>query len=238
MPSIEEISNDIHTARELTENCDYEQAVVYYESLQQQLKRMVIAITDRDRKRKWREVSENISKEYQTLKDIMKVVNSYKEDYVVNTPAFIPSRDVPMYQMPDTPPATPVEMPIRQVNRRPEPRPVPVKKAPVVVKAGGRNQPPHKAGPAGKGEKKEQRKVNPHDDKPVEPRFEYSGYDKDLVESLERDILSRNPNVHWTDIAGLSEAKRLLEEAVVLPVLMPGYFKGIRRPWKGVLTVS
>jgi katanin p60 ATPase-containing subunit A1 len=36
-------------------------------------------------------------------------------------------------------------------------------------------------------------------------------------------------------VAGLTEAKRLLEEAVVLPVLMPEFFKGIRRPWKGVL---
>ena len=27
----------------------------------------------------------------------------------------------------------------------------------------------------------------------------------------------------------------MLEEAVVLPILMPDYFKGIRRPWKGVL---
>jgi katanin p60 ATPase-containing subunit A1 len=34
---------------------------------------------------------------------------------------------------------------------------------------------------------------------------------------------------------GLNEAKKLLEEAVVLPRLMPDYFKGIRRPWKGIL---
>lgn len=34
---------------------------------------------------------------------------------------------------------------------------------------------------------------------------------------------------------GLEEAKRLLEEAVVLPLWMPDYFKGIRRPWRGVL---
>ena len=34
------------------------------------------------------------------------------------------------------------------------------------------------------------------------------------------------------DIAGLKDAKRLLEEAVVLPLWMPDYFKGIRRPWK------
>ena len=29
--------------------------------------------------------------------------------------------------------------------------------------------------------------------------------------------------------------KSLLEEAVILPLWMPDYFQGIRRPWKGVL---
>lgn len=28
-------------------------------------------------------------------------------------------------------------------------------------------------------------------------KFDGTGYDGDLVESLERDIVSRNPNVHW-----------------------------------------
>ena len=49
--------------------------------------------------------------------------------------------------------------------------------------------------------------------------------DIDLVEMLERDILQRNPNIHWDDIADLHDAKRLLEEAVVLPMWMPEYFK-------------
>lgn len=34
------------------------------------------------------------------------------------------------------------------------------------------------------------------------------------------------------DIADLEEAKKLLKEAVVLPMWMPEFFKGIRRPWK------
>ena len=108
---------------------------------------------------------------------------------------------------------------------------------------------------------------------------------------LERDIVNKNPNVHWSvlpptcprplctifllpfllpechpqstvhspqstvhspqptalastlsdlraDIAGCGEAKRLLEEAVVLPMLIPDFFTGIRRPWKGVLMVG
>lgn len=34
------------------------------------------------------------------------------------------------------------------------------------------------------------------------------------------------------DVAGLNDAKAILQEAVVLPVIMPEFFKGIRRPWK------
>lgn len=43
----------------------------------------------------------------------------------------------------------------------------------------------------------------------------------------ERDIVQKNPNIHWDDIADLHEAKRLLEEAVVLPMWMPDFFKVI-----------
>ncbi|GJN18057.1 hypothetical protein PR202_gb05175 [Eleusine coracana subsp. coracana] len=64
---------------------------------------------------------------------------------------------------------------------------------------------------------------------------QYEGPDMDLAAMLERDVLDSTPGVRWDDVAGLSEAKRLLEEAVVLPLWMPEYFQGIRRPWKGVL---
>ncbi|XP_021731923.1 katanin p60 ATPase-containing subunit A1-like [Chenopodium quinoa] len=63
----------------------------------------------------------------------------------------------------------------------------------------------------------------------------YEGPDEDLAAMLERDVLDSTPGVRWEDVAGLTEAKRLLEEAVVLPLWMPEYFQGIRRPWKGVL---
>ncbi|XP_073959777.1 katanin p60 ATPase-containing subunit A-like 1 [Choristoneura fumiferana] len=73
-----------------------------------------------------------------------------------------------------------------------------------------------------------------------ERRFEPpAACDGDLVDMLvKRDIVQKNPNIRWDDIADLSEAKRLLEEAVVLPMWMPDFFKGIRRPWKGVLMVG
>lgn len=72
-----------------------------------------------------------------------------------------------------------------------------------------------------------------------EPKFEPASHmDVDLVDMLHRDIVVKQPNIHWDDIADLHEAKRLLEEAVVLPMWMPDYFRGIRRPWKGVLMVG
>lgn len=68
--------------------------------------------------------------------------------------------------------------------------------------------------------------------------FNTSGYETHLVESLEKDILQRNPSIQWSDVAGLNEAKAILQEAVVLPIIMPEFFKGIRRPWKGILMVG
>lgn len=87
----------------------------------------------------------------------------------------------------------------------------------------------------GGGGKEENRGGNEEDD---EKKFDPSGYDRDLVDMIERDIVQKNPSIRWNDIADLHEAKRLLEEAVVLPMLMPDFFKGIRRPWKGVLMVG
>ncbi|GBP60818.1 Katanin p60 ATPase-containing subunit A1 [Eumeta japonica] len=65
--------------------------------------------------------------------------------------------------------------------------------------------------------------------------FDTTGYELHLVETLERDILQKNPDVRWKDVVGLDDAKAVLQEAMVLPLVMPDYFKGIRRPWKGVL---
>ena len=41
--------------------------------------------------------------------------------------------------------------------------------------------------------------------------------------------------MHFNDIVELKEAKRLLAEAVQLPLRFPGIFTGILRPWRGIL---
>jgi len=69
----------------------------------------------------------------------------------------------------------------------------------------------------------------------AEARGAAAAGESELIETIERDILVRHPGVRFEDIAGLEEAKGLIQEAVVLPLIIPGYFTGIRRPWKGVL---
>ena len=42
---------------------------------------------------------------------------------------------------------------------------------------------------------------------------------------LEREVIDKNPCVKFEDIADLDNAKNILKEAVLLPILMPQYFK-------------
>ncbi|CAL8067954.1 unnamed protein product [Orchesella dallaii] len=72
-------------------------------------------------------------------------------------------------------------------------------------------------------------------DREPEKQFHGVGWESHLVDILERDVLSKHLSVSWSTIAGLHEAKALLQEAVVLPLIMPEFFRGIRRPWRGVL---
>ena len=54
-------------------------------------------------------------------------------------------------------------------------------------------------------------------------------------QQLIRDIVLDGPGVEWSDIAGCGLAKRTLQESVVLPMLRPDLFTGLRSPPKGVL---
>ncbi|MED6218868.1 Katanin p60 ATPase-containing subunit A1 [Stylosanthes scabra] len=102
------------------------------------------------------------------------------------------------------------------------------------VNSGARGATAAKKGTAsGKSSKSDS--VNGDGDDGKTKKGQYEGPDPDLAEMLERDVLETTPGVRWDDVAGLTEAKRLLEEAVVLPLWMPEYFQGIRRPWKGIL---
>ena len=48
-------------------------------------------------------------------------------------------------------------------------------------------------------------------------------------------LFREKPSVRWEDVAGLSQAKESLKEAVILPIKFPQLFTGKRKPWKGIL---
>ena len=82
-----------------------------------------------------------------------------------------------------------------------------------------------------------------HDDEPVVnrrllkplPSFGGDFELRSLGETIQRDILQTSPNVKFDDVVELHEAKRLLKEAVVMPLKYPMLFTGLLSPWCGVL---
>mmetsp|Transcript_58237 Transcript_58237/g.101979 ORF Transcript_58237/g.101979 Transcript_58237/m.101979 type:complete len:452 (-) Transcript_58237:99-1454(-) len=52
---------------------------------------------------------------------------------------------------------------------------------------------------------------------------------------LSDQIISEIPNVKWDEVAGLVEAKSLLQETLILPMRCPHLFTGARKPFTGIL---
>jgi len=67
----------------------------------------------------------------------------------------------------------------------------------------------------------------------VDPRYE--GLDERLVQIIESEIMDKKQDITWDDIAGLERAKKIIHEVIVMPMLRPDLFKGIRQPPRGVL---
>ena len=58
--------------------------------------------------------------------------------------------------------------------------------------------------------------------------------DPNIVNMVCNDVMER-PNINWDDIVGQDDAKQLIREMVVWPILNPGLFSGVRTPPKGLL---
>lgn len=54
-----------------------------------------------------------------------------------------------------------------------------------------------------------------------------------LASTIQDEIVDRSPGVSWSDIVALEDAKRLLKEAVILPIQYPDLFSGLLVPWRG-----
>ncbi|XP_063285550.1 katanin p60 ATPase-containing subunit A-like 1 [Pelobates fuscus] len=241
--NLAEIIDNAKKGREYALLGNYDSSMVYYQGVIQQIQKHFQSIRDPVVKVKWQQVCQELVEEYEQVKVIVNTLESFKIEKPAEFPVAL--QDEPVKDPAVWPPPVPAEHrappQIRRPNRDLKPlrkespgnQPHgPVGKAHPISKNdkfSNRERDVRSRGKEDKGRKNQQEELK---------KFDGAGYDKDLVESLERDIISRNPNVRWYDIADLEEAKRLLREAVVLPMWMPDFFKGIRRPWKGVLMVG
>lgn len=51
-----------------------------------------------------------------------------------------------------------------------------------------------------------------------------------MVELIENEIMEKDCKVTWQDIAGLDNAKDIIKEIIVWPMLRPDLFTGLRSP--------
>lgn len=259
-----EISENTKMGRENALLGNYDSSMVYYQGVIQQIQKLLATIKEPERKKKWHQVRQEIAQEYDHVKEISSTLASFKSDtqrpynshqdmdYGRGYDDYHARHEEPTRDPDVWPPPTPVEYKpspnIRGVRPTPRGRPEPSRNRPSSKPSAApsdrrRGAPAPSYGNVGRdrdrGDNKDKDKGKEKDKKAKDENvFDPSGYDKDLVEHLERDIVQRNPSTHWEDIADLDEAKKLLQEAVVLPLIIPDFFKGIRRPWKGVLMVG
>ncbi|XP_065113161.1 katanin p60 ATPase-containing subunit A1 [Paramisgurnus dabryanus] len=244
--SLGEINENVKLAREYALLGNYSSAVVCYQGVLEQIKKYQYSLRDSPLQQKWQQVWQEINEETKHVQEIMTTLESFQHQEST------PSKPSSFSQDNDI-------LPVHVEHRS---SPTVVRKSSGPYKDGKGHGNRLSVGPRGqqrpspriangekgkphKGKEKKENASKPKDEKNkadgVETevkRFDRGGEDKDLIDSLERDIISQNPNVTWEDIADLEEPKKLLKEAVVLPMWMPEFFKGIRRPWKGVLMVG
>lgn len=56
-----------------------------------------------------------------------------------------------------------------------------------------------------------------------------------MVEMITNEIMEKDCNITWEDIAGLNSAKKNINEIIIWPMLRPDIFKGIRAPPRGIM---
>nr|XP_057928707.1 katanin p60 ATPase-containing subunit A1 [Doryrhamphus excisus] len=244
--SLREINENVKLAREYALLGNYNSASVLYQGLLEQINKYVYTTRDGGLQQRWQKLWQELSEENRQVQMIVGTLESFRLDAAPAKPIDPYDWEVrPVHVEPRHPsPIRPAANPYKD-NKPPNNR------LSAAVRAQQRHSPRGANGDRNKPTKGKEKKETKEaagkakgdkskgegQEKEVK-KFDGAGYDKDLVEALERDIISQNPNIKWDDIADLGDAKKLLKEAVVLPMWMPAFFKGIRRPWKGVLMVG
>jgi katanin p60 ATPase-containing subunit A1 len=224
-PSFREFPKELQICRECALLGNYDTSLLYFEALLHSLDQWKKTLDPTDIPR-FDNMYSQIKSEFTTIKEIRNVLNSFKQIRTVVKDEY----DADIWPAPTPKPNSMSSWQKKiQPKKTPKKSSTPRKEERVESPTPKRILKKSASGPLKDTPPKEKDKIVEKNE------FDSTGYEKELVEMVQRDILVQSPNVRWTDIAGLREAKHLLEEAIVLPLWMPEYFQGIRRPWKGVM---
>ena len=217
--SILDLSKLIKEANEYCGLGSYEKAINKYDIAIPIIEARILELYyDTKLQEKWKVILKNLKDERADIREIIDSLETFHNVYdkngqILRNPDIYPSTNINYHKNPSPP----------KVVKRPSP-PKPMKR-PSPPKPVNRPQPPKNRDPP-KGETK---KNNP----PI--KTDGKGPDSELIEMLEREVVDTNPHVSFDDIAELDQAKQALQEAALLPLIIPNFFTGLRRPWKGVL---
>jgi SpoVK/Ycf46/Vps4 family AAA+-type ATPase len=57
--------------------------------------------------------------------------------------------------------------------------------------------------------------------------------DPKIVDTILNEVVQNASDVSWDDIIGMEQAKQVLMETVIYPMIRPDIFKGLRSPLRG-----
>lgn len=237
--------NDLVSARNYVLSGNYSPAMTCYDGFIASLNRYLNTLSPSAEKERWQEIKQQIKEEVakvMTLSNLLSDLQRKPIKKAAPPASSVPSFDEQEDRFGPPPKSRPSaqqrpQLPRRQSNMG-------AQNTPAVKK--GRNQLAPQAQvnrtPAPRGAQGYAQAQNPpstSNNTPV-PRdvtptaCQYEGISPDVAAAV-HDCIVESTGVTFDQIAGLKEAKRLLEEAVVLPMLLPDFFTGVRSPWRGVL---
>ena len=240
MTTVLDLNDIINLARELNVLGDYEKAPTKYNLALKLTTDRKSKVSNSSLKEKWSQVEIIIKNEISMTEEALKIAKTFQNNDQTRFERAKQEEEKRYNKLlqRNLDPPKKIEnknnIKPKQDIKDPKNKPKPVNPGKnIKVEKGGK-------GPGGKptGKKGEDEKKDPKSGKSPFFLHHYpqgEGPDAELIEMVEREVMEKNPNVKFDDIAELEGAKSTLKEAVLLPLLMPDYFRGIRRPWKGVL---
>ncbi|KAG7244164.1 hypothetical protein INR49_004237 [Caranx melampygus] len=207
--SLRDISENVKLAREYALLGNYNSASVLYHGLLEQIKKYLYTVRDSSLQQRWQQLWQEISEENRQVQDIMSTLENFQLDTTPVKPTNHDDYDIRPVHVDQRHSPCPVRRP---ANPYKDSKP-PNNRLSVAVRAQqrhaargangdrsklskGKEKKESKEAKEAAGKTKDDKNKAEVQEKEVK-KFDGAGYDKDLVEALERDIISQNPNARF-----------------------------------------